>query len=74
MLSSRACKRQPELELNYVHGFNARESDVDSLAGVVGYIVSLPQDVRLDLGFRHTIYGRNVELGLGVIANVSVTF
>ncbi len=65
---------QPEVELNYGHGFVDDGTDTDFLGATAGVILNLPRDLRLDLGFRQTFYGRNVELGTGVLANFSVTF
>ena len=65
---------QPEVELGYGYGFVDGETDADSLAGTAGVILNLPRDLRIDLAFRHTLYGRNIELGMGVLANFSVTF
>jgi hypothetical protein len=65
---------QPEIELNYGHGFVDDGTDSDSLGATAGVILNLPRDLRLDLGVRQTFYGRNVELGTGVLANFSVTF
>ena len=65
---------QPEVELNYAHGYVHNDSDSDSLAITAGFIMNVAEDWRIDLGAQQVLYGRNSDLSTSVITNISYTF
>ena len=65
---------QPEVELNYAHGYVHNDTDSDSLAITAGFIMNVAENWRIDLGAQQALYGRNSDSYTSLVANVSHTF
>lgn len=61
---------QPEVELNYFHGYLHRETDSDSLAITAGFLLNITKDWRIDLGIQEAIYGRDSDFHTSVLVNL----
>lgn len=65
---------QPEVELNYTHGYVHDDTDYDSLAITAGFIMNVAENWRIDLGAQQALYGRNSDSYTSVLVNFSHTF
>ena len=65
---------QPEIELNYSHGYVSGGSDSDTVSVTAGLIMNVADQWRVDLGAYQVLYGRNSDSGTGLLVNFSHTF
>jgi len=65
---------KPLIELQYVHDVLDGEPDGKVLAVTAGATVNATNSIRLDLGLRRGVWGRNVDQRLAGSVNLSFTF
>ncbi|RLA88724.1 MAG: hypothetical protein DRG20_05680 [Deltaproteobacteria bacterium] len=65
---------QPEIEINYEHGFVKDEDDNDSIFLTAGFIMPLTDHFKGKVGLQQTVTGRNTDYTTSIILALTLSF